>query len=164
MKQKEIDRIKAINTELEVFEINKPLPEKLALLASVNTEEQQIEKFAISLFQSVFRMTEHYLNYSEMKQELNNLRQIVASNKELKRELSAFKNQSDTIQQLRNSNRQLRSQIADIRLAKRDKKEYKKIQQENAILKDDLATYKKSVDSLSAELGKLKRKIQKGRV
>lgn len=161
MKQKEIDRIKALNTELEVFEINKPLPEKLALLACVNTEEQQIEKFAISLFQAVFRMTEHYLNYSEIKQELNNLRQVVASNKELKRDLSAFKNQSDTIQQLRNSNRQLRSQIADIKM---DKKDNKKIMQENAILKDDLATYKKSVDSLSAELGRLKRKIQKGRV
>lgn len=166
MKQKELMRNKALYDALEEFdsggydlETRKKMTE--AILTEFSDHEDKLV-WQVELFQSAFRLAKHA--------KINERGGHVLMNKMEK--TKKFIEQQFAILDRRRKNSGLGKQIEDLKAANKELKKREKAAQAkaaeyeamNAQIKIKLDEHKKSVDNMSAELGRLKRKIQKGRL
>lgn len=176
MKQKELMRNKALYDALE--ELNQcgcKLNERKKMVSSIlanhcNTDEEIY--WQIQLFQDTFRLMEQtkfnskgtkaiYNKIEKTKQFIKTQFEILNSH----RNGTKLQQVSDQLERLRMNHNDIKN--VNKELKRREKSAQAKASEYEAInaqLKIKLDEHKKSVDNMSAELGRLKRKIQKGRL
>ena len=176
MKKSELDRMKAISETLKpiscgnINQRKQALPSVVDGLKGKHGISGNENMIAIELFQYCYSMLCEAADSGYLKLQVNNLKQALANKKtpdseHLYKEINQLEKEKKSLESRFHAKcLDFNSIKNNIKAKEKELSIMKERYASNKTLRDENETLKKSLDNLTAEFGRLKRKIEKGRI